>query len=115
MKWYDMEIVGLEALDKLVADTLTREDLLSVLTTQGNEEYTKTADGYQLKIYLPGAKKEELLLHESGSDIVLRIGNFKRSIPLPNVLRKYQISGAKVSGDFLNIMFTPMEGGIADE
>ncbi len=115
IKWYDIEITGMKSLDRLIQDSFVQDNLLEVFTTLRNEEYEKTTEGYQLKVYLPGAAKDQVLLHETGSDVVVRIGNFKRSIPLPNALRKYQVSGAKIMDNYLNIQFLPMEGGLADE
>lgn len=115
IKWYDIEISGIPSLDRLMNDSLTQDNILEVLTKLRNEEYIKTKDGYLLKVYLPGAVKEEILLHETGSDVVVRIGNFKRSIPLPNALRKYQVSGAKIADNYLNIQFLPGEGGTIHE
>lgn len=115
IRWYDVEISGMKALDRLVEDVLTQEDLFAVKTIIRNEEYEKTKEGYLLKVYLPCVKKQDILLHESGSDIIIRIGNFKRSIPLPDVLRKFQVSGAKIIDNYLNIQFTAVEGGIVNE
>jgi arsenite-transporting ATPase len=115
VKWYDIEISGMKALDRIVDDVLTDSTILDIKTKVRNEEYEKTETGYQLKVYLPCAAKEEVLLHETGTDIILRIGNFKRSIPLPNVLRKYRVAGAKIVDQFLRIQFVPVEGGRSDE
>ena len=115
VKWYDIEIAGMKALDLIVNQVLTDADILSVKTKLRNEEYEKTDNGYQLKVYLPCATKEEVMMHETGTDIIVRIGNFKRSIPLPNVLRKYRVDGAKIIDQFLRIQFVPVEGGLSDE
>jgi arsenite-transporting ATPase len=48
-------------------------------------------------------------------DIVIRIGNYKRSIPLPNALRKYRVDGAKIIDQFLKIQFVPEKGDLAHE
>lgn len=110
IKWYDAEISGMKALDRLVKDVLKDKDILDVKKTIRNEEYEKTPEGYLLKVYLPFVTKSEVNLHETGSDIVIRIGNFKRSIPLPNTLRKYQVAGAKLVEDHLNISFVKEKG-----
>lgn len=115
IKWYEEEITGMDALDRLVTEVLAEEDILSVKTILQNEEYEKTKEGYRLKVYLPCVKKEEIILHETGTDVVIRIGNFKRSIPLPNALRKYHISAAKIEEKNLILQFIPMEGGLANE
>ena len=63
IKWYDSEIAGIQALDRIMQDVLQDNDLLSVKTTKLNEEYEKTDEGYQLKLFLPNAKGENS--HES--------------------------------------------------
>jgi len=115
IKWYDIDITGMKSLDRLVADVLTDENLFAVKNTIHNEAYEKTKEGYQLKVYLPCVTKDDIIMHEAGMEVVLRIGNFKRSIPLPNALRKYQVAGANVQDDYLNIQFVLSEGGLEDE
>lgn len=115
IKWYDIEIAGMETLDRLVKDVLTDEKLLEVQMTVHNEEYEKTKDGYLLKIFLPCVKKQDIIMHETESDLIIRIGNFKRSIPLPNVLKKYQAQGARFNDDYLNVRFVLSEGGQRNE
>ncbi len=111
IKWYDIEITGMDSLDRLVEDVLVDSNILDVQNTIRNEEYEKTERGYLLKVYVPCAKKEEIIMHETGTEVVIRIGNFKRNIPLPNALRKYQVVGAKIEKDYLNIQFELSEGG----
>lgn len=110
IKWYDIEITGIKSLDRLVGDVLTDDNLLQVQTTVRNEEFEKSAEGYLLKVYLPCVKKQEIDLFETGTEVVIRIGNFKRCIPLPNALRKYQVAGAKINDNYLDVQFVKMEG-----
>lgn len=105
VKWYDTEITGLRALDRIVEDNLYDNNIMSVLKATKNEEYEKNQEGYLLKLFVPNACKNEILLHESGTDIIVRIGNFKRSIPLPSTLRSYEVAGAKLKDNYLNIQF----------
>lgn len=106
IKWYDTDINGLESLDRLTADVLTEEDLLEVRNTIPNEVYEKNKEGYLLTVNLPFADKEDVVLHESGQDIMIRIGNFKRNIPIPDTLRNLAISSAKMNDNKLTIQFT---------
>jgi arsenite-transporting ATPase len=115
IKWYDKEITGMKSLDLLAEDALREKDLLEVKKVIRNEEYEKNKAGYLLKVYLPCVKKEDIIMHETGTDIIIRIGNFKRSIPLPNSLRKYQVSKASIEEDYLNIQFALPEGGEKNE
>lgn len=115
IKWYEVEIAGIQMLDRLVKEVLTEEDLMNVKMTVRNEEYEKTEEGYLLKVFIPGVNKQDILMHETGSEIVIRIGNFKRNIPLPNVLKRYKVIGAKMNENYLYINFTMEMGGNQNE
>lgn len=105
IKWYEIDMNGMEALDRLVQDALTDDHVLDVRVVQSNEIYERNQEGYLLTVMLPCVKKEEIQLHESGNDIIIRIGNFKRSIPVPDTLRKYTVSSAKMEEEVLRIQF----------
>ncbi|MGB4657553.1 MAG: ArsA family ATPase, partial [Mobilitalea sp.] len=100
--WYDMDVNGLMALDQICNDALDYNDLFEVKQIVQNEIYEKTKDGYNLKVFLPCITKEELLIHQSGTDVIIKIGNFKRNIPIPGALRSYAIASAKMEEQTLN-------------
>lgn len=105
IKWYDTDLNGLLALDRVCEDALTAPDLFEVQTQSPNEVYEKTDKGYRLLLKLPGATKEELLLHAAGTELIVRIGNFKRDIPLPSILRSYTVASAKLEDACLRVDF----------
>jgi arsenite-transporting ATPase len=105
IKWYEVDINGIQGLERVVADSLQDENLFGVLKTTVNETYSKTDNGYRLDVYLPFTDKKEFELFESGTDIIVKIGNFKRNIPLPNVIRKYSLTKAKLDEEVLSIYF----------
>jgi len=105
IRWYDTDLCGMEAIDKICDDVLTQPDLFDVKENLRGETYEITEDGYLLSLYLPCMRKEELDLHQSGTDVILKIGNFKRSIPIPNTLRDYSITSAKIEEQVLKIQF----------
>lgn len=105
IKWYEVDINGIQGLERVVADSLQEENLFEVLKTTVNETYSKTDNGYKLDVYLPFTDKKEFELFESGTDIIVKIGNFKRNIPLPNVIRKYSLTKAKLEEEVLSIYF----------
>lgn len=109
VKWYDSEITGREALERIVEDVLKDDNILMVMKKKSNELYEKNSKGYILKLFIPNADKKEITLHENGEDIIIRIANFKRTIPLPNALRNYQVAEAKLEEDYLNIQFVKEE------
>lgn len=105
IKWYETEINGIEGLYRMAADSLTDKNIFEVLKTTVNETYNKTDNGYRLDVMIPFAEKKDFDLYESGSDIIIKIGNFKRNIPIPNTLRRYQIVSARLNDGILSIHF----------
>lgn len=107
--WYDMDINGLGTLEKIAEDALNAEDIFGIRNIVLNEIYEKTDNGYLLKVFLPCLDKQDLNLHQSGTDVIIKIGNFKRNIPIPSSLRQYYISSAKIDNQILNIRFEKEE------
>jgi arsenite-transporting ATPase len=105
IRWYDTDLCGMEAIDKICEDVLAQPDLFDIKDNLPCETYEMTEDGYMLSLYLPCMKKADLELHQSGTDVIIKIGNFKRNIPIPNTLRNYSIASAKVEEQVLKIQF----------
>lgn len=105
IRWYDTDLCGVKAIDLLCEEVLTKPDLFEVKVNQGGETYELTDNGYRLSLYLPFIKKEEVELHQSGTDMIIKIGNFKRNIPIPNTLRNYKVAAAKLEKQNLKIDF----------
>jgi arsenite-transporting ATPase len=109
IKWYEVDINGLEGLERVAEDSLQDNKLFDVMKTSVNETFEKTENGYCLKVYVPFTSKQDFDLFESGTDIIIKIGNFKRNIPIPNIIRKYSLASAKFESEVLNINFERME------
>ena len=92
-------------MERIAKECLNQEELFLPKVISERETYEKIEDGYLLKVCIPGAEKGDVDLYESGTDVVLKLGNFKRNIPLPNVLRNYEIVGAKLNDGKLEIRF----------
>lgn len=105
IKWYEVDINGIEGLERVVDDSLNDEDIFKVLKTTQNEVYKKTDNGYKLEVHIPFADKKDFDLLEADGELILKIGNFKRNIPMPTVIRKYSVNKAKLDNDILNIYF----------
>ncbi|MDO4275407.1 MAG: ArsA family ATPase [Eubacteriales bacterium] len=103
--WYEQDLCGMESIDRICDEVLEGIDLFQVSAQQAGEVYEKTDSGYRLKLFVPCLKKEKLDLYQSGTDVILRIGNFKRNIAIPNALRKYEITGARLEDSMLEIKF----------
>lgn len=107
--WYDEELKGEANIKRIVDDVLKGKDVFESRNITERESFKQVEEGYLLEVFLPGVEKEDIDLFQTISDVVIKTGNFKRNIPLPNVLRKYQIGKAKFEGDHLHIYFVPDE------
>jgi len=102
--WYDEELKG-ENIKRIVDDVLAKSDVFKVRNITEREVFTQIDDGYLLEVNIPGADKTDIDLYQATTDIVIKTGNFKRNIPLPNALRTYVVSGAKFEEGRLCISF----------
>lgn len=103
--WFDSDLNGLAGIDRIVQVVLSGQDLFKVREDLKGEVYEKIADEYNLKLYLPCVQKGEMQLHESMTDVIIKIGNYKRSIPKPSTLRNYSVKTAKLEEKTLSITF----------
>ena len=107
--WYDEELKGEANIRRIVEDVLTGSDVFKAKVITRRESFIETKTGYQLDVNMPGAEKAEIDLYQSATDIVIKMGNFKRNIPLPNILRTYEVAGAKFEDGVLHILFEKEE------
>ena len=103
--WFDTDLNGLNGIDQIVDQVLAGKDIFAVREDIKQERYENNAQGYLLYVSVPYAKKEEIDLYLSGTDVIIKIGNFKRNIPLPDTLRAYEITDAKLEDGELRIQF----------
>ena len=107
--WYDEELKGADNVRRIVRDVLDHGEVFETKVLTERETFHKIEEGYELEVFLPYANKEDIDLYQSATDVVIKTGNFKRSIPLPNVLRKYAVTRAKFEGDRLQVRFEKEE------
>lgn len=103
--WYDEELRGEKNIRKIVEDVLSENDVFAEKIITERESFKQNETGYQLDVFLPYADKSSIDLYQAATDIVIKTGNFKRNIPLPNTLRNHLVAGAKFSEGKLSIMF----------
>lgn len=103
--WYDEELKGQKAIERIVKDVLTEDKIFDVVHLTERETFEQNETGYLLKVSIPCTDKEDVNLFQAATDVVIKVGNFKRNIPLPNTLRQYGITGAKLLNGILTIQF----------
>ena len=111
--WYEEEVRGEAAIKRIADNVLGDQDVFEKRIITERESFTQTETGYSLEVFLPCADKADIDLYQATTDIVIRLGNFKRNIPLPNSLRNYVVSGAAFEDGKLKISFE--RGGEEDE
>ncbi|MFL0252503.1 ArsA family ATPase [Clostridium neuense] len=109
IKWYPTDVNGTEGLSRIAEDALRDEKIFKVLKISDSEVFTKTGTSYKLDIKLPFVEKQEVDLSEGENELIIKIGNFKRNIPMPDVLRKYSVSKAKLDAGILSVYFENKE------
>lgn len=103
--WYDEELKGIHAVERICKDCFTDDEVFRTRVITERETFEENDEGYVLKLPIPYVEKKDIDLYQSSTDVVIKINNFKRSIPLPNVLRTYQITSAKYENGALNLQF----------
>jgi len=104
--WYDTDLLGLDAINRICEDVLNeRIDLFEIKADIEGEQYKKTEKGYDLRLFLPNITKDAVAVNLSGSDVIVKIGNYKRNIPMPNSLRGMDVTGATFEESTLVIQF----------
>lgn len=104
--WYDTDLLGLDAINRICDDVFAeRNDLFEIKADIEGEKYEQTETGYDLKLFLPNISKDEVVVNLSGSDVIVKIGNYKRNIPMPNTLRGLEVTNATFDQSTLVIAF----------
>ena len=102
--WYNRELKGLEAIT-LISDEILDEEVFNIRVINERERYEKNEKGYLLTVAVPNTDKSKLEMYQSGTDVILKVNNVKRSIPVPNVIRNMSITSASMQDGKLYIQF----------
>lgn len=113
------EVLGLEALRMYAGELYkTRDPLAFVDIPPPIRVEVDTADEVQVSLNMPYLESEKFDVYAKGSEVIVRYGNFKRSIMLPYTLAGREITGAKYKDRRLQIAFggkTRSQTAVADE
>jgi arsenite-transporting ATPase len=79
--------------------------LLQVRRTAGSG--TSADSEFELVLRLPGAADGPLDLARVGDELAVAVGGVRRMVALPSVLRRCAVTGARLDGDDLCVVFSP--------
>ena len=99
------EIVGLSHLEAVGKQAFGETDPTEVFFQGHVQEVVKVDDGYLLKRRFPAFEVNRFDLRKKGDELVLTIGNVRRSLILPNTLALLEPAGAEFKNGELIIRF----------
>ncbi|MEX2289777.1 MAG: ArsA family ATPase [Mycobacteriales bacterium] len=67
----------------------------------------RSAEGFELSLALPLARRENLEVTRSGDELAVTVGGHRRVLALPSALRRCTIAGAVLTGGRLVVRFEP--------
>jgi arsenite/tail-anchored protein-transporting ATPase len=100
---FDREMFGLEALSALAEDVFEDAEPLEVLFRGATHDIVKNGGGYDVVFHLPLAQKRNVDLSKKGAELLVRVGNYRRSILLPDALARLPAAGASFEGGALKV------------
>jgi arsenite-transporting ATPase len=103
---FPSEVCGLEALDDFSRRLYREEDASRIFVEAPSYGFKKVNDReYSLEIGVPFAPRDQIDISRKEDDLVVRIGTFKRNIPLPRSIQNLDTAGASVEEGRLTVRF----------
>jgi arsenite-transporting ATPase len=100
---FDREMFGLEALGALAEDVFEDAEPLRVLFRGATHEIVKNGNGYDVVFHLPLAQKRNVDLSKKGAELLVKVGNYRRNILLPDALARLPAAGASFEDGSLKV------------
>lgn len=103
--FFDREVVGPEQLDRLGEALFGEQDAAAVLYEELSRELVAENGRATLRLPIPFAERADIDLKKVGLEVIVRVGQQKRTIILPPALGSYRPAGARFEGGTLEISF----------
>jgi arsenite-transporting ATPase len=99
------EVVGVPSLERLGRELYCGKDPAQIYFDESPYRFKKVDGSYQLQIRLPFVERREVELYKKSDELIIRIGNFKRHVSLPQAMTNASPRSARIQGDRLIISF----------
>ncbi|MBP2331122.1 arsenite-transporting ATPase [Kibdelosporangium banguiense] len=101
------EPVGPEALASLADELYGRSDPLTCNTSRPPSllQIRPEGNGYALRVAIPLTEQSDVDLARVGDDLAVTVDGMRRLVPLPAVLRRYEVADASVDAEGLLLKF----------
>ncbi len=111
----DKEVVGLAGLRTLGQALFASEDPASFFYRGRPYRIIAGPNGHVLEVALPFTSREDVDLSRDGDDLIIRVGNWRRTLVLPRALVATPTSSAKMEDGVLRIQFSNREQRSTEE
>src|SRR5918912_891114 len=111
--FFDHEVAGAEALDRLGDELFAGHDAEGVLHEDLSQELVSNNGTATLRVAVPFAGKGDIDLKKIGLEVVVRVGGQKRTIVLPPAMAAYRPRSAQFEDGALAVTFEKGEDGRA--
>ncbi|SNS95046.1 MULTISPECIES: ArsA family ATPase [unclassified Azospirillum] len=102
---FDDEVIGVRNLQRVADALFSGGDPAQFYHKGAPYTFTKEGEGYLLTINLPFVDKSDLDISRHQEDLTIRIGTFKRHVPLPRSVLSKDVQSAKMVDGVLQIRF----------
>ena len=103
--FFSREVVGLEMLREMASALYGQEDPIKLFFRGQVQTIQKEDSGYALSLALPLATTEKLALFQSGDELIIHVGSYRRNVILPRSLAGLAVGGASLEDSQLKIRF----------
>jgi arsenite-transporting ATPase len=99
------EVVGLERLGEFARRLFGDGDPMTVRSSGRQFSFEKTGDSYLLHLRMPFVDRKDIDLTKHENDLIVRVGSFKRFVPLPRAIAVLEPSNAQYIDQELRVTF----------
>ncbi len=105
--YFDREVLGSEMLDRLASELFAETDPAAVLHASVSQQLSSDGERAELRLELPFAAKGDVSLKKIGLELVVRVGDAKRTIQLPASMAGFRPASASFADGALVVSFEP--------
>lgn len=99
------QVVGLKRLEEVGEVLFGKKDPAEIRIKGSTFQFEKKGAKYLLKLPMPFVNKESIDLSRQHDDLFIRIGSFKRHVPLPRAVARLSTEGAVMKNGELHVTF----------
>jgi arsenite-transporting ATPase len=99
------EPLGLVALAELGWELYGRRDPLATMADRPPLRIASRGDETVVRLLVPGVQRDRIDVEHDGDELFVTLGAYRRSVPLPDALRRRQVVRAGLDGSDLEIVF----------